>query len=880
MSIAAPLQGHFDGGEVSPLLYGRVDSERYKSSLALCRNWIPTLQGGLPRRPGTMYINTVKNSAFKVRLVPFKFSTTQAYMLEFGNVTSVPGESGYVRIYANYGIVGGGTPIELVVPYQAVDLPLLRFTQSADVIYIVHPKYPPATISRFSATNWAYTVLSFSDGPYQPINVSPYLVLFASATTGTAVTVTANFLTSPTSSVASISATNMVNNGNGLVRVTIAASYVGANVLKTGDWVTISGTVGTTEANSTWQVTVISPTTFDLTSGVFSSAPPTFVHAYVSGGTIVPAPFVSVFNSTTPIRLQSTSTALWGWGTITGVAIGGGASYSSATVNVGAPFGDTNVTVNWRLGEWTVNNYPGAVSFHQDRLAFTGAPNNPQRIDASNTSDYLNFAETLADGTVTDACALNFNLNAEDVNLNEWLVSDEKGLLSGSTSAEWLMWPSLQTGALTPTNVYAVRTTRWGSAPIQGILVGKCTLHVARGARKLRELQFSFYVNGYTSTDLTELAAHITGSGVIDMAYTAIPVVPIVWLLRNDGTLLGMTYDRDQTQLRTGWHQHVLGGQSDASGTQPIIEGIAAIPSPDGTRDDLWMVVQRWINGSVVRTIEYLTKIFEDIDLQQNAYHLDCGLTYNNPVSVTAITTGSATVTVTAPSHGFSTGDTVRFDNIYGVLEAAGQPSALNGLTFVITVVDANNFTLNSVNGTTFTPFVLPTDQTVTPQTRKLVTTLSGLSYLQGETVSIFADGCNQPPQVVSNTGTLTLTTPAAVVSVGYSYNSDGQLLRLEAGSRNGTSLGKTRRVHRIGLMVHRSQGLQIGKSFNNLDPVQFRTSGADIAGQAAALYTGIESHGADFDYDFDNEICFRVSSPQPCTLLAIMPMLETQDRA
>lgn len=857
MSIVAPLQGHFDGGELSPLLYGRVDSDRYKGALALCKNWIATLQGGLPRRPGTMFIDAVKDSTKKTRVIPFKFSTTQAYMLEFGN--------NYVRIYANYGIVENmGSPVEIVTPYATADLALIKVTQSADVLYIAHPNHAPASISRFSATNWVYSKLAFIDGPYRAINTTT-TQLTPSATTGT-VTITSAF------SGGAVSVTGASNNGAGLIRITAVN-----HGLATGANVFIASVGGTTEANGAWTINVIDVNTFDLTFGWATGLPSVFVHAYTSGGTVNDGSFAPI-GILTSIRLEISS--VWGWGIVQTVT-----NSFTITVLVMGAFGGTSATGSWRLGEWgqpytdpntgfVVANYPGAVGFHQDRLAFTGAPLNPQRIDASNTSDYLNFTPTLTDGTVTDANALNFSLNAEDVNLNQWLVSDEKGLLTGSTSAEWLMWPSLQSGALTPTNVYAVRTTRWGSAPIQGILVGKCTLHVARGARKLRELQFSFYVNGYTSTDLTELAQHITGSGVIDMAYTSIPVAPIVWLLRNDGTLIGMTYDRDPSQLRTGWHQHVLGGQSDAAGTQPIIESIAVIPSPDGTRDDLWMVVQRWIDGSVVRTIEVLTKIFEDIDLPQYAYHLDCGLTYDSPITVSAITTGASTVQVTATAHGLSTGNTVRFDNITGVLTAPGQASALNGLTFVITVIDSDNFTLNGVNGTTFTPFVIPTDSLVAPQTRKLVTTISGLSQFNGETLAVWADGLSQSSKVVSG-GAITLDNPAAVVSVGYEYNSDGQQLRLEAGSRNGTSLGKTRRTHRVSVMVHRTQGLTMGPSFAQLDTFPMFDDG-----DTSTLFSGIRTKEFGSDYDFDNPVCFRVSGPQPCTMLAIMPQMETQDRA
>lgn len=843
MSIVAPLLGHFDSGEISPLMMGRVDSDRYKSALGKCFNWIPTLQGPILRRPGTTYVAQVKNSTQKVRLIPFSFSTTQSYVLEFGPL--------YIRFWTNYGqLLSNGSPYELISPYTANDLALLKFTQSADVLYVVHPNYAPMKLQRFDVTTWQLNAITFVDGPYLPINSTP-ITMTPSAASGTAVTVTAG----PAQSITSITFT-----GSG------AFGSLGTAVLNIPNhgWtksmpISISGVAGTgaTDINQYWgtgNVQIQDANNIVISSGSFNSS------LAGTGGTLTPAPFL---NAGPIIRIENGTT--WGWGTITAAS----APYTTATVNVKSAFGGVTASTSWRVGLWSANNYPSCVGFHEDRLGFSGTPSNPQRLDMSNTADYENFAPSAASGTVVDSNACNFSLNASDVNAIEWLSSDEKGMLAGSTRAEWIIRPSVNAEAITPTNVNAKRSTKWGSNAVQAIQIGKATLHVMRGGRRLRELVYSFYIDGFSSTDLTELAEHITGTGVIDIGYTAIPY-PIIWLLRNDGALLGMTYDRDFQQLRVGWHWHQLGGQSDGAGTPPVIENICIIPSPDGSRDDVWMVVNRWIGGATVRTVEYMTKVFEDIDLQQNAFHLDCGLTYNNPLTISAITKANPGV-FTVTGHGLTTGNTIRIDGAIGM-------TALNGNKYTVTVIDANSFSLTDLHG-------LAVDTTAFPnyisggQARKLISTISGLSFMNGETLAVYADGCVQPSQLVSG-GSITLQTPAAVVSVGYAYNSDGQILRLEAGARNGTSIGKERRVHRVGLMVHRGQGLQVGKDFAHLDTVEFRTQGVDPSGAASPLFTGIQSVPAEFDYDFDNQLCFRVSSPQPCAILAIMPQLEEQDRA
>lgn len=145
---------------------GRVDFDKYKQALKTCLNHIPLVQGGVTRRPGTIFAAEVKNSAAYTRLVKFEFSVSQAYVLEFGNL--------YVRIYRNHGRLENppGTPIEIVTPYLVADIPNLSFTQSADVLYIAHPGYQPATISRASALVWNYAVIAFTDGPYLNTNLT------------------------------------------------------------------------------------------------------------------------------------------------------------------------------------------------------------------------------------------------------------------------------------------------------------------------------------------------------------------------------------------------------------------------------------------------------------------------------------------------------------------------------------------------------------------------------------------------------------------------------------------------------------------------------------------------------------------------------------
>jgi len=830
----SPLQSSFNGGEFSPLLHGRVDNERYQTGLETCLNFVSTIQGGLTRRPGTYYVAEVKTSANKTRLVSFQFSVTQAYILEFGNT--------YIRFFKNNGQIESspGTPYEISSPYLTADLFELKFTQSADVLYITHPDYAPRKLTRTSDTSWTLTTIEFTNGPYLP-NDDRGWTLTPSAATGTGVTLTTG---------ATVAVSNTANNGSGLVRITTGS----AHGFSTGIRVGIAGVGGTTEANGSWTITVITTTTFDLQGS-------TYANAYTAGGTVYPGVFYST-DVGRQVRMQEGT--VWGYATITAFTHAG-----SVTVDVESTLTDTTSKSVWRLGVWSATTgYPACVTFHEDRLFFGGAPNAPQRLDGSRTSDYENFAPSDADGTITASHAVSFTLNSNDVNVIRWFSPDEKGLLVGTVGGEWVIRAASISEAISPTNVTAKKSTSYGSADIQPVQVGKATLHLQRSTKKLREFLYFYDVDGFRANDLTLLAEHITGEGCTELAYMKEPQ-SIVWAVRNDGTLLGMTYERDLDALRAGWHRHIIGGYGDAANNQAIVESIAVIPSPDATREELWMIVKRYVDGAVVRYVEYMTKFFEDTDDQQDAFFVDSGLTYDSPITITGITKANPGV-VTAASHGFNNGDKVKIIEVEGMTE-------VNGESYIVANKTANTFELTSVNGGANINTSSYTTYVSGGEVRKFVTTVSGLDHLEGQSVTVCADGAPQPNKTVAS-GAITLSTSATVVHVGLGYNSDGQLLRLEAGAADGTALGKTRRTHRVGFLIHRSLGLQIGTSLEELDTLTFRTS-TDPLTRAPALYTGIISETLQSDYDFENKIAWRQSQPLPCTILAVMPQLVTQDR-
>lgn len=244
---ASPLKDAFNAGEFSPLMAARVRIDKYVNALRKCFNMIPIVQGGVTRRPGTMFVAEVKDSSRVTRLIPFEFSVTQAYMLEFGN--------NYIRFFKDNGVIetSPGNPYELVTTYSEAQVPDIKFVQSADVLYLVHPSHPPRRLSRVSDTSWTLTDITFTDGPYLNTNITTTTIT-PSATTGTGITLTA-----------SAAAFTLTTDVGRLVRIRHSATWGYARITAVASTTSATATVlrnfAATTASVDWRLGVWSATT-------------------------------------------------------------------------------------------------------------------------------------------------------------------------------------------------------------------------------------------------------------------------------------------------------------------------------------------------------------------------------------------------------------------------------------------------------------------------------------------------------------------------------------------------------------------------------------------------------------------------------------------
>ena len=188
MARVAVQLTNFTGGELSPRLDGRNDLAKYASGCSTLENLVVYPHGSAARRPGTTFVSEVKDSTKKTRLIPFEFSTTQTYMLEFGDQ--------YIRFYKDNGqILSGGSAYEISSPYLETELFDIKYAQSADVMYICHPSHPVKKLSRTGHTSWSLVDDIITNGPFMDHNIETTTLTPSHKVVGATSTVTASSTT-------------------------------------------------------------------------------------------------------------------------------------------------------------------------------------------------------------------------------------------------------------------------------------------------------------------------------------------------------------------------------------------------------------------------------------------------------------------------------------------------------------------------------------------------------------------------------------------------------------------------------------------------------------------------------------------------------------
>jgi hypothetical protein len=416
---------------------------------------------------------------------------------------------------------------------------------------------------------------------------------------------------------------NAVSTGESTKQCLLRMVVSGTSSVPTSATLTISGTTATLSgsgysAGAGDQITVVSSDSTQSANkalGIFTlrTGNSTTLTYQVPSGTTVPTGTITFSYGAPRAMLSPLDPTLKGFVRVTGYT-----SATSVTAKVIADLGDTTATSNWSEGAFSaVRGYPTSCALHESRVIFAGTSDSPTTIWGSYTSDFENFKQG-----AYDSDSYSFTLSSSSGGLIKWIVS-KTALLIGTTQEEWSLSSSDGTRPLTPTNVIAKKQSRYGSGGLPALILNDTVVYLQKMGRKLREFVYAWNSETWVSNDITALAEHTTRGGIVELAYQRVPDA-LLWMVRADGQLVSMTYEREQQVV--GFSRHTTDGTFESVAT---VNGL-------GKEDEVYVLVNRTINGSTARYIErFKTGMRDALDTADtsNWWYLDCAkrLLLNSP---------------------------------------------------------------------------------------------------------------------------------------------------------------------------------------------------------------------------------------------------------
>ena len=799
----------FSGGVMSPEMFGRIDDVKFQTGAAKLRNFISMPQGPAENRPGFSFVREVKDSTKRVRLIPFTYSTTQTMVIELG--------AGYIRFHTQGATLLAGSPTawSSATAYVTGDL-VSRSSVNYYCIAGNTNQVPP------NATYW-YALPSTA---YEIPNPFAEADLFDIHYVQSADVLTLVHPSYAPRELRRLGATNWV-----LSTINFAASVAAPTGVSSSKYIPTSSSTNTDTYND--MVYVVTAVAADGVSVSAASSSTTISNnIYVTGA----------YNTIT-------------WSAVTGASrynvykrLGGIFGYIGNTTTTSLI--DDNITPDLGLTPPIYNsyfsstgNYPGAVSYFEQRRTFAGSTNEPQKIWMTKSGTESDMSYGLP---IRDDDRIEFRVAAREANTIRHVVPlTQLILLTGS--AEWRV-SSVNSDAITPTSISVRPQSYIGASNVQPSIINNSLVYVAARGGHIRELGYSWQSNGFITGDLSIRAAHLFDTyDIVDMCFSKAPQ-PLIWFVSNSGNLLGLTYIPEQ-QIGS-WHHH------DTDGTFESCTCVA-----EGNEDVLYVVVKRLINGSNVRYIERLeSRAITTID---KAFFVDSGATYNgtNTTAVTMTVTGGSTwgpadtLTITSSSAKF-----VGTSDI--------------GDAIILTDSAGIQYRLTIVGYTSTTVVTARVDKTIPAALRSTATTtwnfarnsISGLTWLEGKTVSILADGAVHPRRVVTS-GTVNLEVAANIVTVGLPYQSDLQTLPL-ALQIDGFGQGRYKNINKAWLRVFKSSGIFVGPDANNL--VEAKQRSTEPYGSPPALKSDEIMVMLTPTWAASGQVYIRQNDPLPLTIVGL----------
>lgn len=577
MTRTSPPQVAMSSGEIDPLLFRRFDYQRFQTGLAACRGFLPMVQGGVTRVPGTLYRGAAKGACV---LVPFVFAANDAVVLEFS--------SNAMRVW-RYGVpvMAGSVPYELATPFGPASLPRLRWVQSADVIYICDGLQPVQRLSRFALNSWTIAPQVFDTGPFRVQNLDKARTLQASGTSGT-ITLTANAALFQAGHVGSLMRMRPTDN-------TTLSLWTSNEDLTVG-------------AKRRYRSNI-----YELTAGTNAGNNPPVHEEGIDQVDNAPTRWLFLGDDVGVVRITAIT------------------SPTEATATVIRRVPDACVsapTYRWSEGAWSaLYGYPSQIELYDQRLVLAATPSEPRTVWFSTVGAFNDFL----DGTEADE-AFAYTIAGEgSINTVQNLRRGRTGLHIFALGEEYSTRSETRSQTIGPTTAVFSLDGSVGSSPARPIAPDGDPIFIARDKRRVLQVSYSLDRDGNQLRNLSRVAQHL-GAGLFEQIVWQGAPEPIAWLRRASGDLVAMVYDQAEDVL--GWAVvPVAGGFVEALAVTPDAAGTSDILTLVVRRTVNGQVVRHIeeqattfgiLTGEtdVARAVHFFTAVTFDLSAPQAAFSL------------------------------------------------------------------------------------------------------------------------------------------------------------------------------------------------------------------------------------------------------------------
>jgi hypothetical protein len=748
-------------------------------------------------------------------------------------------------------------------PFQSIDeINDIQFVQIGDIIWMVHGSYPPHRVERRAVNSWSFVRFETSSQPlanFDPSDgvvshvgtgsdrnrIGPCLITVSNADSIQPEDVGRSFeVTSPVQSYPYYvhrypfkSKRRVAVTGDGansrIVFYQVLSAQTGY-VQGTGNCYIRISTEPDGDMSRELTVDVGATANTSTSSGMTQFQPsPQWCDIYADSDN------GAVANAGRKLNITSLS----GESTQRGVIFSSdGAGAVEVLMDESYVRGDDN-SIEFRLGAWnSTSGYPTSVAFAFNRLWFGRG----LTLWGSAVDDYTNFIT----GS-NDSDAIEHTIAARQSDGIRWLAGTGD-LLIGTGSFEFVGRGNDTGDPVTPATFRTFPRSSEGSTNIMPANAGDTILYVSGNLRRLYEFGFNpnaGSLGGYSSVNLSRLNEELFEDGIVDVQLAFNPERMAVVTL-SSGNVRILIYRREEEIL--GWCEYELADPGR-------VLGAAVIPTPDA--DAVYLLVRRFVNGSVTYRIERWAELYETNP--EESVHADAAVTIDvdkrDAVIYLSALTGTG-ITVASSDGVFVSGDVGK------VIWARGGKATITAFTDSFSVTADVNFDFND------NEFAGGLWGVGTP-----ITTVTGLDHLEGQQVAVWVDMQTQTSKTVSS-GQITLDSAASVGTIGLPFTSSMHSLKLAYGAQRGTAQMQYKAIRRISIDLDQSQlpinisgGKQPGYDLrlNKVAP-NYLTSVSSFSGE---VYHKVES-----GFETDPRWRIDVTGPHPVTIVAMTLDIETRD--